>query len=1101
MAKKNYMKYIPKVGGTVAVAVAMTVALSTQVSAAELDETDLLNNDVQPVDGAESTNLPDADTMEPAEYNKAVEEANGEILEENEETVGENEQTQQENNAAAEENEELTNGELPNPDLNLPDAPETPNTDGMNVEEHNEAIGNYNDEAEGYNKDVDDYNNKVDNYNEQAGQYDQQAKEDYLNSAEYQQYLADRAAWEAQEKAHQDYLANNEDYQNSEAYQKYLAEKADWEIKEKAYQDSIAAQEDFLNSQEYKDYLKEKAEWEIKEKAYQDYLANNEDYQNSEAYQKYLAEKADWEIKEKAYQDSIAAQEEFLNSQEYQDYLKEKADWEIKEKAYQDYLANNEDYQNSEAYQKYLAEKADWEIKEKAYQDSIAAQEDFLNSQEYQDYLKEKADWEIKEKAYQDYLANNEDYQNSEAYQKYLAEKADWEIKEKAYQDSLKAVEDFPNSQEYKDYLKEKADWEAKEKAYQDYLANNEDYQNSQEYQDYLEDKTVYDQLVEENEIFGEVTDYNEQVIQNNNNVDEMNKALESVDVGVVESVDDVGELNKNVKIGEDVLTVLRSFDLLAEEQGNLATEGTKLANHAGKGADLGSDEYAAYLEAVTEYNKKVDAFNVKVAAYNAAVAAYNEAVDTYNQNKPTDSSSSTGIGTATSNKKADWGNIKTQGETVGHIDVKYNAAASKDVTYEDGKPSYSTSVAGYEVTGVYSSEAAAKENPDVYGVSYQESSTNTTVNTQKMNPYGGYEFHAGNVNGIRLDMASGKISFYATLEGEDGTEDITVNLDANSVYADGSYYAVSNGGFLGDYRFGENKDQKLEIETIDGVQYYNISGHSVYVISALTCDGMTKYNSGYGYGRTTVLDPWGLDLVLNMQTMIEIHQSASAQKVGYLSYEMGKTAQADAPDAPGTEPTPPVVQKPGDAPEIEFPTVEPNPGPAPGAPVVQKPGDAPSIDIPGLEPEPGPAPGAPVVQKPGDAPSIDIPGLEPEPGPAPGVPVVQEPGNAPNAPTAPTPVHRLEPVGKLDYLHEKVEIVVPPAPQPDPGPGPGPNPDPQPVVIDDDGPVIIDDGAVPLADVPKTGDATAVFGAMSAFSGFGLAFLQMFGRKKKEEK
>ena len=909
MAKKNYMKYIPKVGGTVAVAVAMTVALSTQVSAAELDETDLLNNDVQPVDGAESTNLPDADTMEPAEYNKAVEEANGEILEENEETVGENEQTQQENNAAAEENEELTNGELPNPDLNLPDAPETPNTDGMNVEEHNEAIGNYNDEAEGYNKDVDDYNNKVDNYNEQAGQYDQQAKEDYLNSAEYQQYLADRAAWEAQEKAHQDYLANNEDYQNSEAYQKYLAEKADWEIKEKAYQD---------------------------------------------------------------------------------------------------------------------------------------------------------------------YLANNEDYQNSEAYQKYLAEKADWEIKEKAYQDSLKAVEDFPNSQEYKDYLKEKADWEAKEKAYQDYLANNEDYQNSQEYQDYLEDKTVYDQLVEENEIFGEVTDYNEQVIQNNNNVDEMNKALESVDVGVVESVDDVGELNKNVKIGEDVLTVLRSFDLLAEEQGNLATEGTKLANHAGKGADLGSDEYAAYLEAVTEYNKKVDAFNVKVAAYNAAVAAYNEAVDTYNQNKPTDSSSSTGIGTATSNKKADWGNIKTQGETVGHIDVKYNAAASKDVTYEDGKPSYSTSVAGYEVTGVYSSEAAAKENPDVYGVSYQESSTNTTVNTQKMNPYGGYEFHAGNVNGIRLDMASGKISFYATLEGEDGTEDITVNLDANSVYADGSYYAVSNGGFLGDYRFGENKDQKLEIETIDGVQYYNISGHSVYVISALTCDGMTKYNSGYGYGRTTVLDPWGLDLVLNMQTMIEIHQSASAQKVGYLSYEMGKTAQADAPDAPGTEPTPPVVQKPGDAPEIEFPTVEPNPGPAPGAPVVQKPGDAPSIDIPGLEPEPGPAPG---------------------------VPVVQEPGNAPNAPTAPTPVHRLEPVGKLDYLHEKVEIVVPPAPQPDPGPGPGPNPDPQPVVIDDDGPVIIDDGAVPLADVPKTGDATAVFGAMSAFSGFGLAFLQMFGRKKKEEK
>ena len=54
MAKKNYGKFLPKAGSTVAVAVAMTVALSTQVSAAELDDTELLNDDnpvIRLVDG------------------------------------------------------------------------------------------------------------------------------------------------------------------------------------------------------------------------------------------------------------------------------------------------------------------------------------------------------------------------------------------------------------------------------------------------------------------------------------------------------------------------------------------------------------------------------------------------------------------------------------------------------------------------------------------------------------------------------------------------------------------------------------------------------------------------------------------------------------------------------------------------------------------------------------------------------------------------------------------------------------------------------------------------------------------------------------------
>ena len=46
---------------------------------------------------------------------------------------------------------------------------------------------------------------------------------------EYQDYLAEKAAWEIKDKAYQDYLANNEDYQNSQEYQDYLKEKIEYD--------------------------------------------------------------------------------------------------------------------------------------------------------------------------------------------------------------------------------------------------------------------------------------------------------------------------------------------------------------------------------------------------------------------------------------------------------------------------------------------------------------------------------------------------------------------------------------------------------------------------------------------------------------------------------------------------------------------------------------------------------------------------------------------------------------------------------------------------------------------------------------------------------
>lgn len=83
-----------------------------------------------------------------------------------------------------------------------------------------------------------------------------------------------------------------------------------------------------------------------------------------------------------------------------------------------------------------------------------------------------------------------------------------------------------------------------------------------------------------------------------------------------------------------------------------------------------------------------------------------------------------------------------------------------------------------------------------------------------------------------------------------------------------------------------------LPTVTIDKETYYDISGQSVFVISALTCDGM---GFGWDYNSLT-LSPNGLDLVLNMQTLIEIHKAGNAQKLGYVNLEYGKTAQNEEP-------------------------------------------------------------------------------------------------------------------------------------------------------------------------------------------------------------
>ena len=1072
MAKKNYGKFLTKAGSTVAVAVAMTVALSTQVSAAELDDTELLNSSTPPVEEQDANVDLNLDGMAPAEANAVIDESNEEIVAENQETAVENEQTQKENNEAAENNEIITDGELVNPELNLPDAPEAPNTEGMSVEEYNNTVGEYNDKVDEYNDAANNYNDKVDEYNDAADAYDKQEQEKY--DQEKDAYDQEKEAHDAAAKDYADYEAELTAYE---------AEKARLEAE---YQAALEA------------YNAAKAEHGEQSDAYAKYEAELEAYE---------AEKARLEAEHQAAMDA---------------YNTAKENHKAETDAYAKYEAELEAYE---------AEKTRLEAEHKTALDA------------YNERLQQsEAAWE--------------------AYNAYLAKQAEYEAAQIAYEAKLKQYEeDF--EQYLQDYLEQNG---ANDAAYQEYLAAKAEYEQA---------LALYNAFVTENTIFQDVTEYNEDIDIENGKIDDLNAALDNDVDGNADNISSVGSANQKIEIDQEILDVLNGYEDLAKEQENLEKMGAALESHEGKNAkDLASQEYADYLAAVEAYNAAVETVNSKIDAYNKAVTEYNEAVNAYNEAHKDSSSSSTGENS--NNGTADWGNFGRQNLSFNHIDVRYQAAVVKDkVVNADGSVSYSDSYSKYDIVGVYYDKEAADTNPYEYGVTYtnkqgQEIDYEMTKDDDHSEFCTASTDRHGNID--RTDASANKnavVAFYATLNDGQG---ISIRLDANSVYAENSYYKYDRNDHLDDFR--DSNGKALPIVTIDGQRYYDISGQSVYLISALACDGYA-YRLG------------GLDLILNMQTIIEIYQADKAQTVSYLDFQKGKTAQIVAPtpvaepDALNvdmlkpvepTEPTPVVepdvfeevepelnlpkapdpVNDPGEfdgiEPELNLPKA-PDPVNDPG----EFDGIEPELNLPkapdpvndpgefdGIEPELN-LPKAPdPVNDPGEfegvEPELNLPkapdpvndpgefeGVEPELNLPKAPDPINDPGefegiepelNLPKAPDpvndpgkfdkteleTPVPTHRLEPVGKLDKLNEKLEIIITPVePEPDPGPQPQPH-TPQPFALDGDDLVTIDDGAVPLADVPKTGDASVVFGAMSAFSGFGLAFLQMFGRKKKEE-
>ena len=691
---------------------------------------------------------------------------------------------------------------------------------------------------------------------------------------------------------------------------------------------------------------------------------------------KYNEDVADYNDKANAYNEKV--QEEYESAK--REYDEAKAAYEEDLKKYEE---DSKQYESDNAaYQQYLKDK---EAYEKAYADYLAALEQ---------YEKDNAQYEKDDAAYQQYLKDKEAY--DKAYEEYLAALEQYE------KDSAQYVKD---DAAYQQYLKDKA---AYDKAYADYLAAMEQYKKDKAaYNDYLAAKktyddakaafhTAHDQWVIESGIYEDVVDYNDIIDTKNAGIAAKNDALkDSIVSGTVEDASKNDQaikdnVNTTAAVSESVKSALAQYTVLQAKKAALVAMKSEIESYSGK---IGDEDYDDYLNKVKEYNTLVDEYNKDIQAYNAAVDTYNSAVDNYNSTKDTEdiTNGSTETGTA------DWGNIKTDSKLT-HIDVKYSAASTKTVeTVKDEEGNiisteYTDTVTGYTVTGIYPTSDSKS-----YGVNYTSNGIQKTHSLQKSRD----EFTSIRRN-LSFKGDSVTVSFYMTVEDSAGKETgLTIQLDPSSVYPKGTYYNGSNAGNLARYK--DSEGNSIPTVTIDGKKYYDISGMSVFVVSTMTCDGFRwETKSGKTQGK-----PNGLDLVLSLQTLFDIHKAASEKTLAFLSYESQLKANAELGDEPKFdmpepdkvgEPTEPTAPEKPD--EVEKPT-------APTAPEL-------TVTEPDKVGKPTPptaptAPNAPTeVKNPGDAPTM---------------PVFDK-----TAPTAPTLLGMLENVERLDQLteYEQTTVVIP---------------------------------------------------------------------------
>lgn len=280
----------------------------------------------------------------------------------------------------------------------------------------------------------------------------------------------------------------------------------------------------------------------------------------------------------------------------------------------------------------------------------------------------------------------------------------------------------------------------------------------------------------------------------------------------------------------------------------------------------------------INEYNTLVSRYNQQVEIYNAKVGGHNTKVDS-------PSASGNAPIEAGVPGKADWGNVVDNDKYNGS---DKNQHTIKNLDYIDVRK---TGTNGSKITGVY-----ANRGDENLGLKY----TNATGSGEwieqaledadsKGGPKSSGEFEhlnqGGNDRKDVFDATQSEIQFVVAIKKEDAEQDIQIDvkIGPNTCYAGGTRYyeSAENAHKLAGYE--NTNGEKIPTKTDEnGEIYYDLSGMSVYVVSAILSDERNNPNNDDTFQWDRNVE--GLELLLDTETILKEYQKQNAQKLSYIT-------------------------------------------------------------------------------------------------------------------------------------------------------------------------------------------------------------------------
>ena len=351
-------------------------------------------------------------------------------------------------------------------------------------------------------------------------------------------------------------------------------------------------------------------------------------------------------------------------------------------------------------------------------------------------------------------------------------------------------------------------------------------------------------------------------VDQNNAKIEELNQKLQEEDTLADE--EDAAEIREKNRELQEAYKKIQTFE----------SRLTQLQNEID--GLSGSERY----QKINEYNTLVSQYNKQVGIYNTKAGDYNKKVDSSSAsgNAPIEAG-------VPGEGEADWGNV------VGND--KYNGSDKnqhtiKNLDYIDVRK---TGTDGSQITGVY-----ANRGDKNLGLKYTNAKGSGEWIEQaledadsKGGPKSGGEFEHPNQGGDDrkdvFDATQSEIQFVVAIKKEDAEQDIQIDvkIGPNTCYAVGTRYYASaeNAHKLAGYE-NTNREKIPQQTDENGEIYYDLSGMSVYVVSAILSD---KHN-----GENADSFQWdkknaeGLELLLDTETILKEYQKQNAQKLSYIT-------------------------------------------------------------------------------------------------------------------------------------------------------------------------------------------------------------------------